>query len=140
MFLNWSINLVCGGELNFPSGNINSPYYPDNYIPKLNCVWKISVPSNHVIRLIFTDFKTEENQDCVFIYDGLSFSTSSLLRKICGSYTSLSAVSTVTSTTNFMIVKFTTDSSVNHRGFNAFYTAIQSGRKFFYQKQIIVFK
>ena len=52
-----------------PSGTFHSTNFPNNYPDNEYCTWKIQVPQGKKVRLDFTEFRTEENNDLVLIYD-----------------------------------------------------------------------
>ncbi|KAF6018837.1 CUBN [Bugula neritina] len=116
----------CGGVLNLTDGTVISPNYPNHYDHTAECDWIITVPQNARIALNFTDFQLESSSTCAYdyleIYDGPD-DTSDSFGRFCG--TQLPAL--VTSTTNFLYLKFRTDSSVNSRGFSATWTIACGG-------------
>ncbi len=48
---------VCGGEILKEQGHLSSPNYPDYYKPNKECVWKITVPEDFSVALIFQSFE-----------------------------------------------------------------------------------
>ena len=52
---------VCGGEILKEQGHLSSPNYPDYYKPNKECVWKISVPEDFSVALIFQSFEVCNN-------------------------------------------------------------------------------
>nr|VZI30824.1 unnamed protein product [Spirometra erinaceieuropaei] len=82
-----SMKFTCGGYLKADKGNITSPFYPDEYPPRLQCDWKIAVSAGFSIVLTFSRFELLLEDDCPYnylaIYDGPSDS-SPLLRRLCG--------------------------------------------------------
>jgi len=62
---------MCGGPLTGPSGNLASPYYPDNYPNNAYCVWTITVPQGSQLRIDFLFFETESwyvsNSEIIFL-------------------------------------------------------------------------
>lgn len=57
---------VCGGDLNTESGQLESPNYPDDYQPKKECVWRITVPEGFQVALKFQSFEIENHDNCVY--------------------------------------------------------------------------
>ena len=53
----------CGGELTTSSGELTSPFYPNNYIDNLDCSTLIRVSSGSRIRGDFMDLDTERGAD-----------------------------------------------------------------------------
>jgi hypothetical protein len=59
--LRYAIN--CNRTIYADSGVIESPNFPNEYPPNLNCAWKIVVSKGNKINLQFTEFDLEhENQ------------------------------------------------------------------------------
>ncbi|XP_065576696.1 tolloid-like protein 1 [Artemia franciscana] len=112
----------CGSVLSGNEGNFTSPGYPDLYPSNVTCEYIISTSNaDRGIRLTFSDFSTELDNDYVEVRDGNS-STAPLLERITGEpdISTLSA----TSTSSNMYVALVTDSSVRGRGFSAAYASI----------------
>lgn len=96
--------------------SIESPEYPKKYQPNMDCKWTLEGPIGHNIVLQFFEFDTETNFDTVQILTGGRTEDSAV------SLTTLSGRQDLTdrlfvSASNFMIVKFKTDASVEKRGF-----------------------
>ncbi|KAK7079934.1 Calcium ion binding, partial [Halocaridina rubra] len=98
--------------------SIDSPEFPKKYGPNMNCKWTLEGPVGHNVILQFFEFDTEKNFDTVQILSGGRTEDSSV------SLTTLSGRQDLTnklfiSASNFMIIKFKTDASVEKRGFRA---------------------
>ena len=52
---------VCGGEILKEQGHLSSPNYPDYYKPNKECIWKITVPEDFSVALIFQSFEVRYN-------------------------------------------------------------------------------
>uniref|UniRef100_A0A672TQU9 CUB domain-containing protein n=1 Tax=Strigops habroptila TaxID=2489341 RepID=A0A672TQU9_STRHB len=102
----------CGGLFSSPSGTLQTPFYPRSYPNNANCVWEIEAKNNFLVTLSFGD------NDYIEIYDG-PLNTSPLLGRVCSSYGL-----TYTSSSNFMAVRFHSDSRYSGRGFHAQYQSI----------------
>jgi hypothetical protein len=76
------------------------------------------------VTLDFEYFSTEIDADFVYVFDGAN-ATDRLIVKLHGSYSTLPSGYTTTQT--FMLVRFTTDSSINSGGFKANYKSVTSG-------------
>ncbi len=48
---------MCGGEILKEQGHLSSPNYPDYYKPNKECVWKLTVPEDFSVALIFQSFE-----------------------------------------------------------------------------------
>ncbi|XP_063412764.1 fibropellin-3-like [Mytilus trossulus] len=99
------------------SAIISSPGYPNYYTNNLRYKYSIRVQPGHNITLTVSRVDTEECCDHVRVYDGSTMS-SSLLLKRSGS---ISSSIRVQSTSNYMLVVFTSDHSNTGRGFKATY-------------------
>ncbi|XP_031805220.1 deleted in malignant brain tumors 1 protein-like [Sarcophilus harrisii] len=115
-------NYTCGGYFSQPSGKIFSPNYPKQYSNNTNCFWDILVSSNFVVTIVFGDVDLDENCDMDFIeiYDG-PYQSSPRITRICGNKRG-----TFRSTTNFLSVRFSSNSGNSKRGFQAHYFSIPS--------------
>ncbi|XP_043914682.1 adhesion G-protein coupled receptor G6 isoform X5 [Protopterus annectens] len=106
----------CRIGLTNPSGYFTSPCYPSVYPNSQACEWKILAPPGFIIKLIFVDFELEEAQKC--IYDYVVVYTGESSRTFCGLTANRLSF---TSTGNTMNISFTSDFSVQKKGFNATY-------------------
>ncbi|XP_047429447.1 adhesion G-protein coupled receptor G6 isoform X2 [Mugil cephalus] len=94
-------------------GEITSPCYPQKYPNSQTCKWIMQAPAGFIIQLSFLDFDLEEAQGC--IYDKVVVNTGNTDVKFCG----LTANGlTLNSTGNVMELSFTSDFSVQKRGFS----------------------
>ncbi|CBY40558.1 unnamed protein product, partial [Oikopleura dioica] len=117
----------CGGELTGNSGSFSSPSANpgENYENGLNCNWRITASENKIIQLEFSDFALENHSsgggcyDFVEVIDG-QLLTDHVIYRQCGNQTNIGIIR---SSSEFMIVRFKTDLSINAPGFNASYTA-----------------
>ncbi|KAM8912002.1 LOW QUALITY PROTEIN: scavenger receptor cysteine-rich domain-containing protein DMBT1 [Lycaon pictus] len=110
-------NSSCGGFMSQPSGHFSSPFYPGNYPNNARCVWDIEVPNNYHVTIVFKDVQLEGgcNYDYIEVFDGPSHS-SPLIARVCDG-----AKSSLTSSSNFMSIRFVSDGSVTRKGFQANY-------------------
>ena len=53
---------VCGGELNMETGQLESPNYPEDYVPNKECIWVITVPEGFQVALKFQSFEVSVNK------------------------------------------------------------------------------
>ncbi|KAM9066965.1 scavenger receptor cysteine-rich domain-containing protein DMBT1 isoform 29-T29 [Sarcophilus harrisii] len=114
-------NFSCGEFLSQLSGNISSPNYPGNYPNNANCVWNIQVLNNYLVTIVFEEVQLEGGcNDYIQVYDG-PYQTSPLISHICNG-----GRDTFTSTSNFMSIRFISDTSVTRRGFRAYYYSTQN--------------
>ncbi len=94
---------------------------PSNYADNANCKWLIAPPSATKITFTVTEFNLEDSFDLLTL--------SSCTDASCGSkqqvlrHTGTSIPPSVTTTTGFLLVEFTTDGSVMRSGFTATWTS-----------------
>ena len=109
--------LGCGYTYNRFEGTITSPNYPSDYLDNTKCENFIHVGFNKTIRITFKDFKTESGSDHLSFFDYGN-----------GKYEQAKTFSgdvlpeSFTSTSNKMKIIFTTDHSIQYRGFELTYT------------------
>lgn len=131
----------CAANCNFymaSSGDVvESPYYPSKYAPLTNCKWTLEGPQGHnillqvncptnsepnylIFRLCsqFQEFDTEKTFDTVQILAGGRTEDTSINLATLSGKSDLTNRSFV-SASNFMIIKFSTDASVERKGFRA---------------------
>ncbi|XP_062834023.1 adhesion G-protein coupled receptor G6 isoform X2 [Anolis carolinensis] len=109
----------CRMVLSNPTGIFTSPCFPNDYPNSQACKWTIRAPSGFIIQITFVDFEIEEAPNC--IYDFLRLHTGEKEVTLCGiTARGLS----FNSSGNEMIVSFTSDFSIQKRGFNASYTRV----------------
>ena len=83
----------------------------------MDCYWSLS--SNAKLELIFSRFNTEYGGDYVSVYDGDSTSS-----PLIGQFSGSSVPAPITSSSNNLYVRFTSDSSGEYSGFVARYEGI----------------
>lgn len=108
------------------TGKLATPGYPRRYKSYSNCSWSITVPQRQTIALTFLDFELEKDYGCssdaLRVYDGKDVSANPL-GLYCGGMKPFS----VLSTSNHLYIRFTSDRSLNFRGFRATYKALGQG-------------
>ncbi|XP_038622721.1 adhesion G-protein coupled receptor G6 isoform X5 [Tachyglossus aculeatus] len=107
----------CRVVLSKPAGTFTSPCYPNDYPNSQACRWTLRAPAGYIIRITFHDFDIEEAPNC--IYDSLSLDNGESQTKFCGA---TAKGLTFNSSGNEMHVSFTSDFSIQKKGFNASYT------------------
>ncbi|XP_026561383.1 adhesion G-protein coupled receptor G6 isoform X3 [Pseudonaja textilis] len=109
----------CRMVLSNPTGIFTSPCFPNNYPNNQACKWTIRAPSGYIIQITFVDFDIEEASGCT--YDHINLDTGDKKDSYCG----MTAKGlSFNSSRNEMIVTFTSDFSIQKKGFNATYTRI----------------
>ena len=93
--------------------NYQSTYYRDN----MDCEWNIS--SNSMLRLVFVRFNTEVSADYLKVYGGGSSSF-----PMIGRFSGSSIPTPLTSSTNKLYMRFTSNGHSTYSGFRAFYQGI----------------
>ncbi|XP_078598352.1 neuropilin-2-like [Branchiostoma floridae x Branchiostoma japonicum] len=111
---------ACGGLLSAPpGGTVTSPNYPDNYPNYATCHWTITVPEGRLVLLTFdASVQIESRNDFLRIFDG---DIDSHLRS--WSFSGEFIPDPIISTSNQMLLLFTSDDSEAYSGFQASYTA-----------------
>uniref|UniRef100_UPI00358F3720 tolloid-like protein 2 isoform X2 n=1 Tax=Myxine glutinosa TaxID=7769 RepID=UPI00358F3720 len=117
----------CEHKMNSVEGIIASPNWPDKYPSRKECTWAISATSGHRVKLAFSDFEIEQQQECAYdhleIYDGVS-DKAPIMGRFCGNKKPEPLVSSI----NQMFVKFISDASVQKHGFKAVHTTECGGK------------
>ncbi|XP_022825719.1 sushi, von Willebrand factor type A, EGF and pentraxin domain-containing protein 1 isoform X1 [Spodoptera litura] len=117
-----SDEMDCASECHFymaSSGDVvESPNYPHKYPPFSECKWTLEGPQGQNIVLQFQDFETEKSFDTVQILVGGRTEDKSVNLATLSGKQDLSNKIFV-SASNFMIIKFSTDGSVERKGFRA---------------------
>lgn len=111
-------------SLNGEIGSLSSPNYGAGSYPNNSlCRWLITVPSEKLARLEFVDFGLEAGRDCKYdsftVYDGGSIND-----RVIGQFCGQNKPNKVTGTANQMLVVFTSDHSVQSKGFKVDYSAV----------------
>ncbi|XP_068160694.1 cubilin [Antennarius striatus] len=116
----------CGGTFTDSEGIIISPNWPNDYNHNRQCIYLIRLPVGETVSLNFTHMNLETHSSCSFDYvevrDG-RLETDPLIGKYCGS----TLPSPIASSSNFLWIRFKSDSSVSHAGFRAVYTVACGG-------------
>nr|XP_033495310.1 cubilin [Epinephelus lanceolatus] len=111
----------CGGTFTDSEGIIISPNWPNNYAHNRQCIYLIRLPAGEKVALNFTHMNLEIHSSCTFDYvevrDGRT-ETDPLIGRYCGSV----LPAPILSSSNFLWVRFRSDSSVSRAGFRAVYT------------------
>ncbi|KAL6107400.1 ovch2 [Pungitius sinensis] len=101
---------------------VHSPNYPQCYSEDCVLRWVVHAPQGHIVKLEFSDFYLEESDRC--LYDSLTVlgdveGTEEIV-VLCGG----SVPPPVLSYHSVMVLHFTSDHSITHRGFSATLTFI----------------
>lgn len=116
--------LVCGGVYGDDNGNISSPNYPQPYAGERSCEYDISAPQGKVIVLNVLDLDIEVHSQCEFdnleVFDGFQADNATSLGRFCGQ----TKPGIFTSSFNHLHVHFSSDASINGRGFTANYSFV----------------
>ena len=104
-----------------PEGKIKSP----NGLAYLDCRYRIKVDINKRILIKFDNYHTEAGYDYIVVYDGPGILSPTLYR--------LSGIDKdpqpFMSSTNQLLIKYTTDGSSNYPGFELKYFSVDANRK-----------
>ncbi|ODN06404.1 Fibropellin-1 [Orchesella cincta] len=96
---------------------VESPGFPSRYPSLSDCKWTLEAPEGHSIVLQFSEFETEKGFDTVQVLGGARTEAAAVSISTLSGRLNSSAV--FTSASNFMIVKFRSDASVEKKGFRA---------------------
>ncbi|XP_070545496.1 tolloid-like protein 1 isoform X2 [Ptychodera flava] len=119
---------VCGGVL-LATESLQSLYshalFGDtNYNHQENCDWSILAPEDYAVKLMFRSFEVEHETECSYdyveIFDGEDYS-SPKIGKFCGH----KIPDDMVSTGRYLHMNFSTDDSINKKGFSAQYIAVK---------------
>uniref|UniRef100_G3ND26 Ovochymase 2 n=1 Tax=Gasterosteus aculeatus TaxID=69293 RepID=G3ND26_GASAC len=103
---------------------VHSPNYPRCYGEDCVLRWVVHAPQGHVVKLEFSDFDLEESDGC--LYDSLTVlgdvEGAEEIVVLCGG----DVPPPVLSYHSVMVLHFTSDGSVTHRGFSATLTFISN--------------
>uniref|UniRef100_A0AAR2IVV0 CUB and Sushi multiple domains 3a n=1 Tax=Pygocentrus nattereri TaxID=42514 RepID=A0AAR2IVV0_PYGNA len=109
----------CGGHFTAPVGVILSPGWPGYYKDSLSCEWVIEAEPGRSIKISFDRFQTELNYDFLEIHDGPN-----LLSPLIASLNGTQVPQFLFSSSSFLYLLFTTDSSRSNSGFKLFYESV----------------
>ncbi|XP_047205867.1 cubilin [Girardinichthys multiradiatus] len=117
---NASFSKGCGGLLHVDRGVLSSPYYPQNYLPGLNCSWHVMVTAGFRVSVSFqSPFQIQgygsecSSGDYLELRNGPDYSSPLLRERICGS----SLPSLLQTTDNHLYINFVSDASNEASGF-----------------------
>ncbi|KAG6453574.1 hypothetical protein O3G_MSEX008219 [Manduca sexta] len=118
-----TIDAECGGIYHDTTGLINHPSKSnENYKNDQKCTWLLIAPEGLHIKLTWNRFDLETMMDCGSDYVELieidENNENNLMGKFCGT----KAPPALTSSTNRLMIKFTSDSSIGSSGFSVSYT------------------
>ncbi|PIK58948.1 putative suppressor of tumorigenicity 14 protein-like [Apostichopus japonicus] len=112
MYINISFFFCRECFVGLNGANFSSPSFPDAYPENLRCVWTFSTSRNFRLLITFDFINTEQDYDFINVEEE---QTESLLLKWSGGPTN--GTPTIHSQNNDIVVKFSTDYSVNSEGF-----------------------
>uniref|UniRef100_A0AC35GXM3 Metalloendopeptidase n=1 Tax=Panagrolaimus sp. PS1159 TaxID=55785 RepID=A0AC35GXM3_9BILA len=111
--------VTCGGSISGNNNAIQSPSFPELYPPDSFCVWNITVSQGYRVAATFRYFNLEPHKNCSYdkleIYESTISNSETLIGRFCGQ--NIPKFIT-TNTSNSMIVKFTSDASIQKTGFH----------------------
>ncbi len=114
--MNCCINERCFHNISSPTGVVVSPNYPHSYPNEQRCSWLFNSFPGQKIKLIFTDFELEAEEDCeydhVVVYDGDSYEA-----RVLGRFCGIEIPQNILSTGNKLLMIFESDYAFNGRGF-----------------------
>ncbi|XP_075185922.1 embryonic protein UVS.2-like [Anomaloglossus baeobatrachus] len=121
---------VCSNLLIQSSGSLTSANYPSAYPTNYNCVWLFRIPS-YQVSLTFVAFDVQSSPNCasdyIKIYDGPTKRHPVLIDRTCGS----GVVPPIISSSNQLLIEFSSDGSITGTGFKASYATVSCGGTFY---------
>ncbi|XP_068702491.1 adhesion G protein-coupled receptor B3-like isoform X2 [Montipora foliosa] len=111
----------CNCTFNETKGEITSPRFPRNYSTGVNCVWFLSAPVNHTVKLTLKEFQLEEDKKCFYdymeFYNGKDITNKDNLigNRLCGNHSG----DIIKSSGQNLSVVFNSDKSETSKGFRA---------------------
>ena len=121
------LSIACSSSNRFltledPTGSLASDSYPNKYSNGADCTFRIKTSSStHAIELTFESFDLEPSKGCASDYVEVFDSINALGEsegKFCGS----TIPDPVTSSGQYMVVRFVSNGSGRYPGFKAYYT------------------
>ncbi|XP_032244248.1 CUB and sushi domain-containing protein 2 isoform X5 [Phoca vitulina] len=97
----------CGGNITSSNGTVYSPGFPSPYSSSQDCVWLITVPIGHGIRLNISLLQTEPSGDFITVWDGAQQTAPQL-----GVFSRSLAKKTLHSSSNQVLLKFHHDAAM----------------------------
>uniref|UniRef100_G1LHV8 CUB and Sushi multiple domains 2 n=1 Tax=Ailuropoda melanoleuca TaxID=9646 RepID=G1LHV8_AILME len=97
----------CGGNITSSNGTVYSPGFPSPYSSSQDCVWLITVPIGHGIRLNLSLLQTEPSGDFITVWDGAQQTAPQL-----GVFSRSLAKKTLHSSSNQVLLKFHRDAAM----------------------------
>ncbi|BFZ17237.1 hypothetical protein BsWGS_20276 [Bradybaena similaris] len=130
---------VCGAHLIAAAaaqGLVSHARYGDNnYDNREDCEWKLQAKEGRRVQLKFTAFDLEDEAECgydvVTVYDGLQ-DTDPVIGEFCGS----EIPDPITSSTEYLLIRFRSDDTINWKGFSATYQLATSSPDYVEGKDI----
>jgi hypothetical protein len=130
VFCQWWPSYACTGcqaacgLLIAQNGTLSDGSGSSNYQSNANCEWMIAPPAASIIILSFSEMSTQAGIDVIRVFQctQISCTQQELLAELSGLY---STPQTVTATSGYMKVVFTSDGSANYDGFNASWTSVR---------------
>lgn len=120
-----------------PEGTVSDGSFSFNYKNNTLCRWKIIPEWTGPLELNFITFQTESDNDVLRIYD---LGTETLLATYSGDYGCCEVPPPVLAPSGHMYLIFSTNSSVTHAGWEAFYlTYAVGGEDTLSSKEIIIY-
>ncbi|KAE8596094.1 hypothetical protein XENTR_v10015965 [Xenopus tropicalis] len=105
-----------GNNIGGDRGQIASPLWPRNYPHYSNYLWKINVDSSQIIQARILEIDIEDHSGCIYdklkIYDGPDTHY-----HVIGTYCGITPPPDIFSSGSSMTVQFTSDNSINMKGF-----------------------
>ncbi|CAG5136887.1 unnamed protein product, partial [Candidula unifasciata] len=113
----------CNQNISLPNGRITSPGFPGVYPRYANCLVRVTSPENTTLALYFNSFYIEEHSNCNFDFLEIKNSSSIVVARLCGN----DIPSPIFMTDNVATLRFQTDFSVQHSGYDITFMSSTQG-------------
>ena len=116
--------MICGGYINVTSEwkDLESPNYPDEYLPLKSCIWKLHTNPKYRIALKFQAFELENQDNCMYDYLQIVEGFHDFINTTTNIYCGYRFPPEYLSILNEIQIKFVSDQSVQKSGFSLLYT------------------
>ncbi|XP_053622099.1 cubilin homolog [Plodia interpunctella] len=117
-----TVDIECGGIYRDPVGTIKHPLLDGGYKNRQRCNWMILAPAGKVIQVTWNRFDIENTHSCTADYLELITTDDDNRNNTLGKFCGATAPPTFSISSNNLILKFVSDSSIKFGGFSLTYT------------------
>ena len=111
--------------MNASTGTFSSEGFPSNYPPNTQCLWQITAPHDHVVKVAFKSFKIQKCSSCTCdVVERSSYVDFKPSMRDCGT----SEPDPMYSDDRTFYVKFSSNAENQDKGFTATYSVAPKNR------------